>query len=146
MRQIVQRVAVPFLLVVILGVALGAANSDLVARVFLPFATKGGALPEVGTLTGRVRIGPLCPVEPCPQPTPDVYSSRRLLLTRKDGLRNEAPLHSDGSFQAVLAAGVYAVDLSDCVYLGCRQALPKQVTIESGKVTTLEIDIDTGIR
>ncbi|GEM_PF-1037793 len=126
--------------------ALGFANADVIARVFLPFVTKGQVVPEVGTLAGHVRIGPLCPVEPCPQPTPDVYSSRRLLLARQDGLRTEVPLRSDGSFQAAVAVGTHTVNLSDCSFLGCPRALPKTVTIEPGKVTTLEIDIDTGIR
>ena len=126
--------------------AVGAANSEMVARVFFPFAVKSNAMLATGTLTGQVRIGPLCPVEPCPVPTPNVYSSRKLLLRREDGQPAEIPLRSDGAFRAEVAAGVYEVRLSDCTYLGCRGAFPKTVTVEPGKVTTLEIDIDTGIR
>lgn len=101
---------------------------------------------EMGVLYGQVRIGPLCPVEPCPAPTPDVYSSRALVLESETGERLEVPLTPDGWFKVQVKAGVYVVTLTDCNFLGCRTALPRKVQVAANEVTTLEIDIDTGIR
>ena len=99
-----------------------------------------------GILTGRVTIGPLCPVEPCANPAPDVYSSRELLLTRDGEAPVVLPLADDGSFQALIPTGIYSVELSDCVFLGCGLSLPVVVTVTDGETATLAIDIDTGIR
>ncbi len=106
-----------------------------------------------GTLTGKVSIGPLCPVEPCPPGAypPNPYLSRELIFTPKGGGRPAdlpfyAKLQADGSFEAELPAGKYEVTLSDCNFLGCNYALPKNVNIEANKTTEMDIDIDTGIR
>lgn len=128
----------------VLGV--GVVKADLVTRVFLPVVGKAGVMGPTGTLVGAVRIGPLCPVEPCRQPTPDVYSSRRLLLQRADGLTVAVPLHPDGAFQKEVPVGRFSVTLSDCFFLGCGRALPVLITIAPGVATHLDINIDTGIR
>ncbi|MBI4338573.1 MAG: hypothetical protein HY680_01320 [Chloroflexi bacterium] len=100
----------------------------------------------MGVLYGQVRIGPLCPVEPCPNPTPDVYSSRYLVLESEAGKRLEVPLTQDGWFKAQVAVEVYKVTLTNCDFLGCKTALPRKVEVVANEVTTLEINIDTGIR
>ncbi len=116
-------------------------------RAFLPFVVKqGAAQPSLGILAGQVNVGPLCPVEPCPGPAPDVYSSRKLVLTPPAGSVIYVSLNSDGRFQAEVPAASYSVDLTDCTFLGCRWELPKQVTVQAGQVTKLDINIDTGIR
>jgi hypothetical protein len=56
------------------------------------------------------------------------------------------PLDEDGRFRAEVPARQYTVDLTDCDLLGCAQSLPTTVTVVPGRVTTLEISIDTGIR
>lgn len=99
-----------------------------------------------GRVVGRVAIGPLCPVEPCPGPTQDPYWSRQLILQPEDGETLRLALDSDGSFDAAVPAGSYTVDLSDCVFLTCDQVLPKAVVVEAGRTATLDVDIDTGIR
>ena len=38
------------------------------------------------------------------------------------------------------------MNLSNCVFMGCAYALPKNITLEAGKTTRMDIDIDTGIR
>ena len=116
-------------------------------RAFLPFVVKqGAAQPSLGFLAGQVNVGPLCPVEPCPRPTPDVYSSRKLVLTPLVGSVIYVSLNTDGRFQAEVPATSYSVDLTDCIFLGCKRELPKQVTVKAGQVTKLDINIDTGIR
>ncbi len=116
----------------------------------LPTATtpRPTSLPKEGqgTIYGRVSIGPLCPVEPCPGPTPDVYSSRALALQPERGQTINVKLNPDGSFRALVNAGTYTVSLTDCAFLGCRGVLPRKVTIAPNEATLLEIDIDTGIR
>jgi hypothetical protein len=99
-----------------------------------------------GVLVGRVSIGPLCPVEPCPGPTPDVYSSREIVLQPQSGEPIRLSLNADGSFEAQVKSGVYTLDLTDCSFLGCPRELPRTVTIVPGNTTEIMIDIDTGIR
>ncbi len=98
------------------------------------------------TIYGRVRIGPLCPVEPCPNPPTDVYSSRALMLQSEKGNAIQVKLGPDGSFKAAVDPGTYTVTLTDCSFLGCRNALPKKVTVAPGQALQVDIDIDTGIR
>ncbi len=99
-----------------------------------------------GTLYGKVSIGPLCPVEPCSNPRPDVYSSRSLALQPASGQPTYVSLNADGSFKSAVRAGTYSVSLTSCDFMGCRYALPKTVVVRAGEATPLEISIDTGIR
>ncbi len=102
--------------------------------------------PGTGILYGKVSIGPLCPVEPCIRPTADIYSSRSLLLETDFGETLRVPLNADGTFKAQVKSGVYAVNLTNCDYLGCSRVLPQKVVIGSNQAVELNIDIDTGIR
>ncbi|MDP2676638.1 MAG: hypothetical protein Q8O83_03060 [bacterium] len=104
-----------------------------------------------GTVSGKVSIGPLCPVEPCPGTMPDVYSSRQLIFTPQGGGRPVdlpfyAKLSSDGSYSIELPESNYSVTLSKCDYLGCAYALPKNIFVKANENMELNIDIDTGIR
>lgn len=101
---------------------------------------------QQGIISGKLSIGPLCPVEPCPNPQPDIYSSREIILQPKVGNPIRISISTDGTFQAKVNADTYAVDLTNCVFLGCKSILPKVVTVESNKVTRLDVNIDTGIR
>ena len=114
----------------------------------IPTDTPTPPLPDKseGILIGSVTIGPLCPVEPCPDPIPDVYASRELLLLREGRELIRLPLGPEGAFQALIPAGRYMVELTDCDFLGCARALPMSFEIRDGEPATLNIDIDTGIR
>ena len=102
---------------------------------------------KTGLLKGKVTIGPLCPVEPCPVTVPNPYTSRIIILLKQTGeFFSPIILQEDGSFEAEIGAGIYTLSLSDCSFLGCNYSLPKTVTIKAGKTTEVEIDIDTGIR
>jgi hypothetical protein len=109
----------------------------------MPTPIDGG---DAGYLSGRVAIGPLCPVEPCTEPAPDVYSRHVLVLESENGEQIEVPLHDGGYFRTALKPGTYVVTLSNCEYMGCSAALPVKVEISAGAVSELVIDIDTGIR
>ncbi|MBI2916385.1 MAG: hypothetical protein HYY01_00170 [Chloroflexi bacterium] len=112
----------------------------------LPSTTPAPPPPGQGNIYGQVRIGPLCPVEPCPNPTPDVYSSRALVLQGEASEPIYVKLNPDGSFKALVKGGAYTVSLTDCTFLGCRGTLPKKVSVVANEAVLLEIDIDTGIR
>ena len=99
-----------------------------------------------GVLAGAITIGPLCPVEPCDRPIGDLYSSRSLLLINDDGVVSKLALGAGGTFHAVLPTGRYTIDLTECEFLGCSTALPRTLAIQPGETTTLDIDIDTGVR
>ena len=111
-----------------------------------PLPPTPGPVGTAGVLYGQVKIGPLCPVEPCRDPIPDVYSSRSLLLESGAGKRTEVPLMPGGWFKLPVEAGTYGVTLSNCDFLGCRSALPQRITVVADQVTELTINIDTGIR
>ncbi len=116
---------------------------------FYPFSIFNEKENEVktGILEGKVSIGPLCPVEPCSGTIPNPYISRMIVIKQLTGeLLFNIPLAEDGSFEMEIAAGTYALDLSDCTFLGCRYSLPKTIKIGDNKTTEINIDIDTGIR
>ncbi len=101
---------------------------------------------QMGTVSGKVSIGPLCPVEPCPDPVPDVYSSRYVVLQPEAGEPTRIRLSSDGDFETQVRAGTYRVNLTECTFLGCSRELPKIVTVKANETIYVQIDIDTGIR
>ena len=99
-----------------------------------------------GEITGRVSIGPLCPIEPCPGSPANPYISRSLVLKPSFGQSVYLKLADDGSFSASIPAGAYSASITDCQFLGCQYALPKSVKINRGETSELLIEIDTGIR
>jgi hypothetical protein len=107
-----------------------------------------------GTLTGNVTVGPLTPVErvgvsPTPPP-PEVFTSRHLIVYEADGTTKVAdvPIRAaglHGMYSVSLPPGTYVLDAPHAG-VGHASPLPLAVTIESGKTTTVDVDIDTGIR
>lgn len=104
-----------------------------------------------GTLTGRVTIGPLRPVErigePSPTPPPEVFAARSINIFAADGatLVTNAKINPDGIYVVTLPPGNYVVNIARTGIDRARN-LPKTVTIVSGSIFQLDIDIDTGIR
>lgn len=109
-------------------------------------------VPIPGMLEGKVKIGPLSPVErpgqDQPAPAPEVFTSRGIAVYQVDGktLVTHASFKEDGTYQVKLPAGVYIIDLYPKVKMERAEDLPKQVQIEPGKVTRLDLEIDTGLR
>jgi hypothetical protein len=106
---------------------------------------------NTGILTGKVTVGPLTPVERIdatpPAPDPSVFTSRKILLYEADGKTpvEEIPIQAAGyygTYNITLKPGIYVPGYA---YMGGVRLLPA-VTIEAGKTTTLDVDIDTGIR
>ena len=108
---------------------------------------------EKGFLVERISIGPLCPVERIPpvprcQPTEETYKAWPIAVWTADKKNKIAQIAvaADGTFNVELSAGSYIVDIDkQQPGIGGRN-LPATVTIKAGETTTLNVDIDTGIR
>lgn len=104
-----------------------------------------------GFLQGKVTIGPLCPVERVPsdpkcQPTEETYKAWPIVVYasgKKTKITQIEP-NLDGTYKLELPVGNYVVDLEKQHTFN--NNLPATVIIKRGGVTTLNIDIDTGIR
>lgn len=115
-----------------------------------PELNNDGDFRTYGTVSGKVSIGPLCPVEPC-NSTVDPYSGKQLIFKPTGGGRPVdqpfyAKLKSDGLYSIELPSSNYSVTISDCQYMGCSAVFPKNITVTANKNLELNIDIDTGIR
>lgn len=109
---------------------------------------------ETGSLVVNVSVGPLCPVEPCKKTPNEIklaYEAYSLVLTEaiSGTLLVEKPLSYDGTRGtfgiSTLEVGDYKLTIKpDNVF--SRKGFPKDIKIESGKTTTVDISIDTGIR
>lgn len=113
-----------------------------------------GAAVEPGVIQGKVTVGPLTPVERVPEPgeTPSpipaqVYTSRSVDILKADGrtLVKHVQFQGDGTYKVELPPGTYVVASPAGQFEHARE-LPKTVTLKSGEVVTLDLDIDTGIR
>jgi hypothetical protein len=102
-----------------------------------------------GILSGRVTIGPLCPVEPCNVPAEKVagtYALRTVVVyDEKDIPVQEITLGPTGDYSVELPPGTYVVDMKK-FRIDQVMGAPTTIIIESGKTKKVNIDIDTGIR
>ena len=104
-----------------------------------------------GTLEGHVSIGSLTPVqregEPTPTPNPEVYAIRAVVVYEADGktVFMRIKIDSSGAYQAELPVGTYVVDINR-IGIDRAAGFPKQIEITANAVTSVDIDIDTGIR
>jgi hypothetical protein len=109
----------------------------------------GASHPADGTLTGKVDIGPITPVQgvtPVPTP-PSVYAARKVLIYDSSHTRllDTVSLDDNGHYSVDLAPGTYVVDIN---HIGVDRSsdVPKTVLIQPDVAITLNISIDTGIR
>lgn len=108
---------------------------------------------DAGFLEGKISIGPICPVETDPPdpgclPTVETYKAYPVSVWTSDHKRKIVQINPalDGSYKTDLEPGNYLIILeTDRSNIGGSN-LPVEVTIISANVTTLNIDIDTGIR
>ncbi len=110
--------------------------------------------PETGSIDLKVTIGPLCPVEPCNKTTAQltaVYESYSFVISNpKDKsvvLEQKLTYNgTNGAFKGTnLAVGDYELNIKpENVFT--KRGFPKTIKIEKNKTTSLEIDIDTGLR
>jgi hypothetical protein len=115
-----------------------------------PTGQSGDALPQVGTVTGNVTAGPVCPVERVP---PDPSCAPRpvagaLMIVQTTAGREVARTTSaaDGTFHLTLAPGAYhLVPQPVAAYMGTAQPIDFRVEVEE-PTPELEVSYDTGIR
>ena len=121
--------------------------------LLLGFGCEKPGSSNIGFLEGRISIGPICPVEKDPPdpgclPTAETYKAYPISVWTSNGGRKVSQINPelDGSYITDLEPGNYLIILeSGSINIGSSN-LPVGVTIKSGNVTTLNIDIDTGIR
>ena len=108
---------------------------------------------EVGFLEGKISIGPICPVETDPPdpgclPTAETYKAYPVAVWTADGERKIIQINPalDGSYKTDLEPGRYLINLETHINNIGGSNLPVEVIIISDYITTLNIDIDTGIR
>lgn len=108
---------------------------------------------DEGILEGKISIGPICPVETDPPdpgcvPTVETYKAYPVSVWTSDGRRKITLLKPsmDGSYKTDLEPGKYLIILETGGNNIGSSNLPVEITIISGEITTLNIDIDTGIR
>jgi len=102
-----------------------------------------------GTLAGDVVAGPTCPVEraedPCP---PKAVPNREVeILGTNNAVVATAMTDSKGHFSVTLAPGTYSVTVPiKQGQIGMRQMNNVTANITAGQVTTVTVELDTGIR
>ena len=130
-----------------IGIMLGIAVIALVSMIAgaILIQTQQSA---VGIIEGKVTIGPICPVqridEPC-DTSPEAFDTRKILVYKNNVIVKKISLDGEGNFRTELNTGTYAVDIN---HIGIDRSndVPREIVIEAGKTTVLNIDIDTGIR
>lgn len=108
---------------------------------------------EKGLLEGKVSIGPICPVERNPpepncQPTKETFKAWPIGIWTPDKKTKVGQIEPalDGTYRIELTAGNYVIDLEKQSSGIGGNNLPVTIEIIAGETTTLDVDIDTGIR
>jgi hypothetical protein len=123
----------------------------LVAIVYVTFDSGQPAETgnKTGTLTGKVSISPLCPVEPCTIPHDRLvaaYAARPITISTPEGIVvTTVTADPESGYTVALKPGMYVVAIPK-QGIGGSPDLPATVTIRSGETVRLDISIDTGIR
>ena len=109
--------------------------------------------PEGGFLEGIISIGPICPVETDPPqagclPTAETYKAYPVSVWAADGSGKVAAIDPalDGSFKIELMPGNYRIILEKQQNGVGSSNLPQEVTIIPSGKTSVNVEIDTGIR
>ncbi len=106
--------------------------------------------PAECVVSGKVRFGPLRPVEREGLPKPDSskkYKGRSILIFSTNPKKNVAqlPLSITGRFECSLAPGEYIIDMK--LRIPERTVdLPKHIKLTAGETLNFEIDINTGLQ
>src|SRR5512139_3203890 len=114
------------------------------------------ATPKIGTLEGGVSIGPIFPGPERPdenRPVPaEVFAARKVTIYDETGKNliqtvdiRQIDQGATGYYSVQLRPGVYLVDINH-VGIDKSADVPKKITLKTGEIVTVNIDIDTGIR
>ena len=144
MRIIWRTSSVLFLILVMKVIVVGCANNSSTS-------TQTNEMKQeiaIGTLTGKVMRGPMCPVErenkSCP---PEPASGVKLLILTPAGREiNSVVTDSQGVYGISLPPGTYRIEMPPLSGMEFTKDLPTTVIIIEGRERRLDIHIDTGIR
>jgi hypothetical protein len=110
--------------------------------------------PETGSIDIKFTVGPLCPVAPCNKTKEEfkqIYEAYSFVITNpttKSVISEQKVTYID-NYGVVklsnLAVGDYEIGLNPVNFF-TKKGFPMTVKIEKDKTTSLEIDVDTGIR
>ena len=107
---------------------------------------EGAPPPAHGTLQGGVRAGPTCPVETAAQPCPPApIAARKVVIAQQAQPVLTVVTNAHGQFSAQLPTGQYQVAV-ELVGIESAKEQPIAVLVEPGKIATIQIMVDTGIR
>ncbi|MFH0978459.1 MAG: hypothetical protein V1837_04115 [Candidatus Woesearchaeota archaeon] len=114
--------------------------------IFLPILA---CSQQQGIIQGKVSIGPLCPVERNPpdpncQPTLETFRNWPIGVYSENTKVGDIMPDSSGTYTLDLNPGVYTVKLE--LNQGIGRNLPMEIVVKSGETTSLDVNIDTGIR
>jgi hypothetical protein len=129
-------------------------NPGIIFLLYFLFALAcDKSIQESGFLEGKISIGPLCPVEHDPPdpgclPTAETYKAYPVGIFSSDGKHKITQITPalDGTYNLKLDPGNYLVILETGQSKIGSSNLPLEIKIISQNKTTLDIDIDTGIR
>ena len=101
-----------------------------------------------GSVSGMVKIGPICPVESIDNPcvvSPEVYTSRSVVVYQADTTTviKRQPLSATGTYNLALSPATYWLQIDPA---GIGEGEKKRVVVTSGNTSVIDFDIDTGIR
>ena len=122
--------------------------------IFLIACAGETVAPETGSLDIKVTIGPLCPVEPCKKTASEfaaIYEAYSFVITNPTtkAVILEQKLSYNGTNGAFkgnnIAVGEHELNIKP-ENIFTKRGFPKTVKIEKDKVTSLTVDIDTGLR
>ena len=111
----------------------------LLALAFVSAAT--AARTPTGVLRGTVTRGPITPVCSTAHPCDEPVAGAKIVFLRRGRPIAHATTRADGSYRIRLAGGRYAIRVR-----GYLRWTPMRVLVRRGRVTRLDIALDTGIR
>jgi hypothetical protein len=112
------------------------------AALTAAFVVGPGGIALTSGLQGVVRVGPTMPV--CKVGEPCSRAVKTTLVFTRLGRQIRVPTATDGSYRAVLPAGIYSVTTSPKIGFGAIK--PARVKVRLGHVDHLDFFADTGIR
>jgi hypothetical protein len=100
---------------------------------------------KTGTLNGTVTLKPVVSAgEIAPTPSPADYAARQILILEGNGIVEvmRANIDDNGHYNALLLPGLYTIDITHDGPEGT-SGLPKQILIDAGETTTLDVTVQT---
>ena len=111
----------------------------LAGTIFL--AACGGE--STGTLNGTVTLQPLVSAgETARTPTPADFAARQIVIFEGNGISEvmRADIDDNGFYSVLLLPGLYTIDITHDGPEGT-SGLPKQIQIEKGETTTIDVTV-----